>query len=379
MKHDTRGLKTIAFILGIILFFQAILGIANYFLSPNIEIDINPTSYEIEESSKPIEHLWTRNDISSFYFSKGAVMIDSTETDIYFLGRLAEENPIQGISLIKFNLLTGEIVWRIIRSARFREPMATGLTVKSDQILMSFRGTTSISGETLNGAAKLRAYDTDGDTLWSRRIPGARSITTMAAINDTISVDGSSSSNYYMLDANNGKIVNTTPKDDGNFIWFIDGNIKYEQIDSFSLQAVDTTTDTIIWQNLIDELIYVPPLLSDNYIIIRTREARSLGTTIALNQKTGEIVWEHSNILSNVVVDQQIVYFLTEDMQLIGADIHTGDVLVSASFSPNEAVDSVNNVYQIAAEDGKVVIYFGGTHQLSAYDFSATEDTQSVP
>ena len=306
-------------------------------------------------------------------------MIDSTETDIYFLGRLAEENPIQGISLIKFNLLTGEIVWRIIRSARFREPMATGLTVKSDQILMSFRGTTSISGETLNGAAKLRAYDTDGDTLWSRRIPGARSITTMAAINDTISVDGSSSSNYYMLDANNGKIVNTTPKDDGNFIWFIDGNIKYEQIDSFSLQAVDTTTDTIIWQNLIDELIYVPPLLSDNYIIIRTREARSLGTTIALNQKTGEIVWEHSNILSNVVVDQQIVYFLTEDMQLIGADIHTGDVLVSASFSPNEAVDSVNNVYQIAAEDGKVVIYFGGTHQLSAYDFSATEDTQSVP
>jgi len=80
------------------------------------------------------------------------------------------------------------------------------------------------------------------------------------------------------------------------------------------------------------------------------------------------MIWEHSKILSNVVIDQQTVYFLTQDMQFVGADIHTGDVLVSASFSPNEAVDSVNNVYQIAVDNNRIVIYFGGTHELSAFN-----------
>jgi len=297
-------------------------------------------------------------------------MIDSTETGIYFLGKLAEESPIRGLSLINFNLLTGEIVWRAInnRPAPFGEPIATGLSANSDQVLVSFEGTTSISGETLNGAAKLKAYDINGDILWSQLIGGARGITTMITTDDTVSVNGSSSSNYYMFNVHNSELINVTPKDSGNFIWFIDGNVKYEQIEDFFIQAVDTTTDTIIWKNSVNELIYLPPILSDNYIIIRTNAARSPGSVSALNRETGEFIWEHSNVLSNVVVDQQRVYFLTQDMQLIGADINTGDVLISATFSPNEAVDSVNNVYQIAVDNNRIVIYFGGTHELSAFN-----------
>lgn len=355
------------FLLGIML----LRGLLLYIFKPDAGGNQTPTTYQlIDSSNKTIEQIWTRNDISASYSTKGGVMIDSTETDIYFLGNLAEENPIRGASLIKFNLLTGEIVWRAIdnRPAPFGEPMATGLSANSNQILVSFYGTTSISGETLNGAAKLKAYDINGDILWSQLIGGARSITTMITTDDTVSVNGSFSSNYYMFNVHNSELINVTPKDSGNFIWFIDGNVKYEQIEDFFIQAVDTTTDTIIWKNSVNELIYLPPILSDNYIIIRTNAARFLGSVSALNRETGEIIWEHSKVLSNVVVAQQRVYFLTQDMQLIGTDIDTGDVLISASFSPNEAVDSVNNVYQITVDNNRIVIYFGGTHELSAFN-----------
>ena len=268
-------------------------------------------------------------------------------------------------------MFSGQIIWRVIDNRRvpLGEPLATGLVTNSDRIFVSFISTTSVSGEMLSGAAKLKAYDTNGDTLWSRSIGGARSITRMMATNDTVSVDGSFSSSYYLLDAQNGEIINAALKDNGNFVWFVDGNVRYEQTKEFLLQAVNITTESAIWQYSINAPVYLPPIFSTDYIIVRTNEAHFYGTVIVLNRETGKTVWEHADILSNVVIDQQRVYFLTKDMQLIGADIYTGEVLVSASFSPNEAIDPVNNVYQIVANNNKIVIYFGGTHQLSAFNY----------
>ncbi|KAA3663141.1 MAG: hypothetical protein DWQ04_11555 [Chloroflexi bacterium] len=356
----------IIFVAGFIVIQGFLIGFKNFW-SPDTESKLNPSEYRVIESSKDIEHLWIQENIYASNSSKGGVLLDSTDEGVYFLSRF-EDNDIYGLSLIKFDLLSGEVVWRTLdnRPAPFGDPSPTELTTNTNNIFIAIPGTQKISGEMSFGTAKLESYDFDGNSVWLRSVNGARSITTMVATDNTVSIDGSFSSNYYLLDANSGKVLNKTPKENGKFIWFIENGVRYEQ-NEFLIQAVELSNEAILWQNKINEQIFMAPVFSDQHIILRTDKAQFLGTAIALGKDTGEIIWEYPDVLTNIAVDNFVAYFLTADMRLVGIDIETGSTLLNIDFEPNEALDAVNNVYQITAINDIIVVYFGGTKQLSAY------------
>lgn len=358
----------IVILLGLFIIQGILVGIQSLWV-PDKE-EVNQPAYRVAESQTQVHHLWTQENLFSFYVSKGGLLLDGTDEGVYFLGKF-EDDDLYGLSLIKFDLHSGEIVWHTIdnRPAPFGDQLVSGLATNANSIFVSFLGTQSISGETLIGAAKLRAYDIHGNPFWLRAIGGARSITTIIATNTTVSINGNFSSNYYILDANSGGILNTIPKEDGDFIWLIEEDIQYGQKE-FVIQAVETSSEKTIWQNMINEPIFMAPVISDDHIVLRTNEVRFLGTGLSVNEASGQIIWEYSNILSNIAVDDSVAYFLTEDMQLVGKDIRNGQVLFNINFEPNEAVSPENNVYQIAANNNIVVIYFGGANQLSAFRIS---------
>jgi outer membrane protein assembly factor BamB len=109
--------------------------------------------------------------------------------------------------------------------------------------------------------------------------------------------------------------------------------------------------------------------MSENHIVIRTKEARFFGDVIVLEKESGIKVWDHQDALSNVAVDNGTAYFLTEDMKLLGIEISTGNILVEATIQP-KAIDSTNNVYQLTVSHDIVVVYFDGGNQLTAFQVS---------
>ena len=187
----------------------------------------------------------------------------------------------------------------------------------------------------------------------------------------TISVDGSFSSNYYLLDSRTGKVTNSTAQENDSYIWFIDEETVYQYGgDSYdSLKAVNMASGVIMWEYLIGDPVYLAPILTNDVIVIRTRENHYEGHVLAIDKATGILIWEMSDALSNVVVTDSIAHYLTSDLLLRSVDINSGEIIGETDFTPSKAMDPVNNVYQIAADEAMIFIYFGGAHQLSAFYF----------
>ena len=90
---------------------------------------------------------------------------------------------------------------------------------------------------------------------------------------------------------------------------------------------------------------------------------------LAIDKATGNLIWEMPDALSNVVVTDSNAHYLTKNMLLRSVDINSGEIIGETDFTPSKATDPVNNVYQIAADEDMIFIYFGGAHQLSAFSF----------
>ena len=73
-------------------------------------------------------------------------------------------------------------------------------------------------------------YDiASGLEVWSQTIGGARSIESIVATEDSVSVRGDFSSRCYLLDAIAGDVIEARDVNEHNCIWFRDGDVTYEE------------------------------------------------------------------------------------------------------------------------------------------------------
>lgn len=344
----------------------------DYLFSEEPEFIPSDQFYEIDSYySNHLNHVWTRRDIYSFYGSEGGLNLDTLGGNIFVLGKF-EGNSIYDLKLMNLDSSSGDTLWKIPKhtSSFFGKSSPTGLATNTENIFLAWPGTQKISGDTQFGAAKVVSYDLFGDQVWSQSIGGARRITKMIVNQDTISIDGSFSSNYYLLESSTGKVTNSTPKENDRYIWFIDEETAYEYGDIYdSLKAVNMTSGVTTWEYLIDNQVYLAPILTNGVIVIRTRENHYVGHVLAIDKATGDLIWEMPDALSNVVVTDSIVHYLTNDLLLRSVDINSGEIIGETDFTPSKAMDPINNVYQIATDEDMIFIYFGGAHQLSAFSF----------
>ncbi len=330
-------------------------------------------SYVVVTPSLQFEYLWTKSPFWNNYGNhQGGIHLAATDKYAFLLGSI-ESNEVGELTMTKLNMFTGEVEWVRLDSSSLNKGAATTVSVNSDRIYVGFDGTQKISGDTTWGAGKVVAYDIGtSDIVWSKTIPGARGIETLVITDSSVSVDGAFSSSNYLLDAGTGDVIDIIEKP--NLIWFTNNGISYERQKSFSFQARDRETSEIIWQNEEDYYPSQPPILTDRVIVARSGNTGFLGIAFAIDNATGNLIWEYKDVLSNISVDGSTAFFLTKNMELVAIDIETGEVLGQTAFTSNLTRERTSDIHHfITASNDIVIVYLGDSQQLFAFHFLPDE------
>ncbi len=332
-------------------------------------------NYAVATSSSQFEQLWVTSPVfNNHHTHHGGVHLDATGKHAFLLGGV-QEDTVGELTLTKLDLLTGVVEWSLFYPPSLNAGAATTLDVNSDHIYVGFDGTQKIGGNITWGAGKVVAYDAEtGDVIWSKIVPGARGIETLVATDSTVSIDGSFSSNYYLLEAKTGDVTLVREKEGPNLVWFVDNGILYERQKSFSFVARDRITNEIIWQSEVGYPVLQPPILTDKAIVARSGDTSFLGIAFAVDNSTGDLIWEFKDALSNVAISNYTAFFLTKDIQLIAVDIETGKILGQVDFISNQERDRTADIHHfVAAGYNIVLVYLGDSQQLFAFRFSPSK------
>jgi outer membrane protein assembly factor BamB len=330
-------------------------------------VNYSPTSL-----TSQFEQMWTKAPIfTQFDQSYGNIHLALTEEKAFLLGELDPKEWTYRLLFI--DPLSGEVT----HQERFPRPpdgpTPTTIAVNSQFVYVGFAGTQKISGNTKWGAGKVTAYDIEtGITAWSQKIGGARSIESIVAAEEAVSVRGNFSSRCYLFHSVTGDVVETREVNDQNCIWFQDGGISYEESPPSAFQATNRQTGEIIWQSQIrSHSVEQPPILTKDVIIARIGDAKMPTSVIALDRETGKLLWEYPNTLGNVTVGNSVLYVMTSSIRVVALDIMTGQSLGEIDFSPNKVQYAPYDKFYLSANNNNLLlVYSGGNNQLFAFRFS---------
>ncbi len=325
-------------------------------------------SSRVADSTPQFEKLWSQSDVFMSPQQQGNILLTADKGYAFMLGSV---DITKKESLIKLNLQTGEIEWIAFDSRWMFSPNLSTMANNTDIVYVGFADGQKISGDTLQGAAKIVAYDvSSGDEVWRNRIGGSRSIATIIANNSTISVDGNYSSKYYLLDAENGEVIHANDVREGFELFSLD-DVLYKRYFASDIRAMNPQTNEVIWEQSLPDALIQPPLLIQDIIVVKTGD--SLGKVIGIDQTIGEKLWEYGNVASNITANDTVVFFLTKDARLLAVHPQTGETLSTLSFSPNQLQDIPNFGFYVAASGNNIVIYFGDSQELFTFHFSLSQ------
>ena len=249
-------------------------------------------------------------------------------------------------SLQKLNLLTGETEWQ---EKLNESPSAAARNSK--YIYVSTVPPEARRSE-LGGAVEITAYySSTGQIAWRRKYvgEGITGVSQMVADEFIVSMIGGFGHGEYdnslSINAINGDEVSYQPIADNNFINMPSGQaVHYFQLEELS-----------------NSLLLIQPALKKIY---------------AYDPSINSTLWdlEIPNIVSNIAIENNTIFFLTDDAALWSVNGKTGDPLATLTFESKNSVISLSNGYPfrhyIIASDDIVVVYLGDSHQLFAFHFS---------
>lgn len=256
-------------------------------------------------------------------------------------------NNQRSLSLFALDSISGEILWQ----TPFNSYMP-GDMVSQDAVV--YRGT--------SGAANVQSYDAEnGKLIWKTNLPLAHSTSEIYFANNKIYVF--TSDNMFFTLNEQGEILNSRHE---TFTTYVEiGNILYFE-ENISLKAVDSITREEIWRVKTDDRFTHSPIFSDGAIFLRTWAVPSY--IYSIDQKTGTINWKVSqNVLSNLAVSDDRIYFISFDGYLVILDRDSGNELGKAKFSSLFdltqgtdgyfiSVDSTNNVLAVSFADNSQIL-----------------------
>lgn len=295
---------------------------------------------------------------------------------VYLVGSLSQGRTPH---LIRLNLLTADMEWQI----RLDQNVSGPMRLTTDFIYMGVGGTQKIGSETQTfGSAQVMALDrNNGNEIWRKRIPGANAIALWATEQKLFALGNI----YYtvaVLNAEDGQMLESASDE---MVLFDSGEVQYVYELGGTLIARDNQQSNTLWQE--------DGPLTDFYFdsehgiaLVKTGDNVS-GKVMALDGRTGQVLWEKNRVLSNVVTDGSIVYLLTLlesplgwggdniiDAQLVALDISSGTPLGQLKFEPTGVQSGYGSYgYYLAADQGVVLVYLGDRRKLFALQFAAPQ------
>jgi outer membrane protein assembly factor BamB len=295
--------------------------------------------------------------------------IITTNDSIYFVGTLQNRGLM---SLIRLDLFTGEAQWQTtLPSAE-----AGLLTHNSQYILLSTTGGKVASPSQAWDTARIIAYDKfSGDQVWSQRIPGTYGVGTAYIIDERVYVLGGYDRTF-QLAIETGEILNETKQ---RVLASQDEQANYF-LEFKGIRAVNVKTGETLWFQ--ETPVFPPPQFVGEIIIAGGNRLNLLGRAIALERRTGTVLWQYDNVVSNVAVNNSTVFFLqmdedavwdsryVSDVYLLAVDMKTGSTVASMQFDPPGLTFGNRSFqYDVAVHDNIVLVYLSDGRQLIALRF----------
>jgi len=181
-----------------------------------------------------------------------------------------------------------------------------------------------------------------------------------------------SSSDFFPVNPNTGELGQPTNFSNlQNRIYSVGGELFYEPtVQQFSLRNGET--GSILWSiNTPDGIGQGDILASEEVLIIQ-----GANQLIAIELNSGERLWEYTQgeIISNLAIDDQQLYFLNIDAALISLELTTGKVVNTINFIPpapearrrTTGTGSIANSW-VTINNDIVAIYFNDIETLNAF------------
>ena len=283
-----------------------------------------------------LEMVWVREAVFARDDRLQPVMTAS-QGGVYYLGGL-DENDRSAITAI--DALTGDLMWQHgygYRSVIFASPSA--LYVGN------------------SGGASVAMYDLGtGKAKWEISLPGTRGFIYLL-VNDETLFAQTSPDKFFVVDATTGEIVQQM---EGSGIFISGETVTYQRsIISSMLEAVDTSTQHLLWEIDVGDAFQMIPAFTEKAIFILS----DIGGVYCVNRQTGQIEWNTQNIvLSNIAVARDRIYFLARNGELLELDIKTGKEKKLVQFDTEHFI--LNGEAHIG---GYYVAYDTKTEMLFAY------------
>lgn len=310
------------------------------------------------------QEIWTQS-----IFVECMTCVITANDSVYFAGTLQNNSPM---SLNRLDLLTGEVQWQTtLSSAR-----AALLTYNSEYILVSTPGGKVASPNQGWDTARIVAYDSvTGDQVWSERIPGTRGISTAYFLDKSVHALGGYDRAFQLV-SETGQVLNETrmgllasQDEQANYFVEFDG-----------LRAVDSNTGETLW--FYEGSVYPPPQFVEEIIVAGGGQRNLLGNAVALDRRSGDLLWKYENVISNIAINDTFAFFLKtdariwgreyfSDAQLLAVDIKTGVLIASLEFDPPGLTSGSGNfLYNVAVHDNTLLVHLADGRQLVALRFS---------
>lgn len=311
---------------------------------PQVYVDKPTILHDIEESQ--LELLWVRSDVYVLQ-NNFDTQISAGSGLLCVLGDI-EYPPETSMSCI--DGISNEVKWQ-------KAPgNAMGILVASDGVYVSYKGV----------SPGIDKYDHDGGVIWSRTL-NASGIIYFYLYDNSIQL---------FLHPERFLILNAENEDEIENTKGVEVILK-TSTEVFTknayLESKDLNSEKVNWSLEIGNAIRLKPLITDSYIFLRT--GRVLGTALAVDRKTGDVLLStEKNVISNVVyfpkTNQAVM--LQENGVILAVDMSSGHQTQLVEFSsPPFVLNGDANVggYELAFDEEQSILFvlLGDSRQLYAF------------
>ncbi len=295
--------------------------------------------------------LWSRDDV---YVLENGKTLDTSMGIGCFIGGLGTPTIYDQINC--FNDETGEIAWQENKSAN------GGLLASTPNGVL-----VADYGQSLWN--HLTKYDLrSGDLIWRQYFLDTNPTHLVFFNNQIQLITYKPGDNLWLLDTD-GNILKKITRSD---VFLITSDVTFT--DETGIRARRTDTNEIIWEYTDMGRLPFNPVVTQDKIFVRSDI--HLGIAYALNRKTGRLLWQVRDIVSNsnlaLSPEKHRVYALRKDGDLLAIDENTGVIKVVARFSSPLFLANINRIeqtYELAYDQEQhiLLVSLGDGHQLLAF------------
>lgn len=297
--------------------------------------------------SSPFTSLWVRSNVFMEADIGDIVPLFVIDNSVFLIAGTTQNEPL---SLLHLDMSDSHVIWTY--------PANNAELVYNSKYLF------------LGEQGLVTAVDMNsGEQVWRRRLPVSKAVERIVANEEMVSLDVVPTY-FYVLDADTGQIRDSTTSTQTRPYFYGDHETLEFHVASSSVWAEDKQTGEITWKQSLGVTITEPPFLNNNQLIVKEGQ---IGRIYAFDSATGSILWQSiDEAVSNIAVDDSMIYFLTLNAQLVVLSTETGQPLATLDFAPVPLADPYERGYHVACDSGIVAVYFGDSRELFLLRYTGT-------